>query len=125
MSLQKFAIQLSLLAAVFAGPLLADTVILQSGASYSGSFESAKNNEITFTDNQGVQYTFPLSDVQSLVFTGSADIVSLRSGKVYSGQYTGSKTVAFTDTQGIGYVFPVKDVASIVFSRTHIPAAAE
>jgi hypothetical protein len=124
MSLQKFAIQLSLLAAVFAGPLLADTVILQSGASYSGSFESAKNNEITFTDNQGVQYTFPLSDVQSLVFTGSTDIVSLRSGRVYSGQYTGSKTVTFTDTQGIGYVFPVKDVASIVFSRTHAPAPA-
>src|SRR6516162_10511384 len=121
MSLRKNVVQLLLLLNVFAAPLLADTVILQSGASYTGTFEGARRNEITFTDNQGVQYTFPLSDVQSLVFTGSIDVISLRSGKVYSGQYTGGKVVAFTDNQGIGYVFPVKDVASIVFSRTNPP----
>jgi hypothetical protein len=121
MSLRKNVVQLLLLLNVFAAPLLADTVILQSGASYTGTFEGARRNEITFTDNQGVQYTFPLSDVQSLVFTSSTDVISLRSGKVYSGQYTGGKVVAFTDNQGIGYVFPVKDVASIVFSRTNPP----
>jgi hypothetical protein len=121
MPLRKNAAQLFLLFNMLAVPLLADTVILQSGASYTGTFEAAKRNEITFTDNQGVQYTFPLSDVQSLVFTGSTDVISLRSGKVYSGQYTGSKVVAFTDNQGIGYVFPIKDVASIVFSRTNPP----
>ena len=119
MSPRKNAVRLVLLLHAFAAPLLADTVILQSGASYTGTFEGAKRNEISFTDNQGVQYTFPLSDVQSLVFTGSIDVISLRSGKVYSGQYTGSKVVAFTDNQGIGYVFPLKDVASIVFSRTN------
>ena len=90
MSLRKNAVQLLLLLNAFAAPLLADTVILQSGASYTGTFEGARRNEIAFTDNQGVQYTFPLSDVQSLVFTGSTDVISLRSGKVYSGQYTGS-----------------------------------
>jgi hypothetical protein len=64
----------SLLLSVFlTAPLLAVTVILQSGASYTGSFENAKGNGITFTDNQGVAYTFLLSDVQSLVFTGSTD----------------------------------------------------
>jgi len=121
-SLVRNAMALLLLLALAAFPLLADTVILQSGASYTGSFENVKGNEITFTDNQGVQYSLPLSDVQSLVFTGSTDIVTLRSGKAYSGQYTGGNTISFTDNQGVGYVFPVKDVASLVLSRTH-PAA--
>lgn len=119
MSLRKNLATLLLLSALLAVPLLADTVILQSGASYTGSFENATGNEITFSDNQGVQYRFPLSDVQSLVFTGSTDIVTLRNGKVYSGQYTGGNTISFTDNQGVGYVFPVKDVASLVLSRTH------
>jgi len=122
MSLRKSFTALFFLCAVAVAPLLADTVILQSGASYTGSFENVKGNEITFTDGQGVEYRFPLADVQSLVFTGSTDIVTLRNGKVYSGQYTGGKTVSFTDNEGVGYVFPVKDVASLVLSRTH-PAA--
>src|SRR3974390_3134997 len=118
MSLQKNFFWSVVLSIALAAPLLADTVILQSGASYTGSFENAKG-KVTFSDNQGVAYTFPLSDVQSLVFTGSTDIVTLRNGKVYSGQYTGGNTISFTDNQGVGYVFPVKDVASLVLSRTH------
>ena len=121
MSLRKNLLAL-LLTGILTASLLADTVILQSGASYTGSFENVKGNEITFTDNQGVEYRFPLSDVQSLVFTGTTDIVTLRNGKVYSGQYTGGRTISFTDNEGIGYVFPVNDVASLVLSRTH-PAA--
>ena len=72
-----------------------------------------------------MQYTFPLSDVQPLVFTGSTDVISLRSRKVDSGQDTGRKVVAFTDNQGIGYLFPLKDVASIVFSRTSISSSPQ
>jgi hypothetical protein len=124
MSPRKNILRLLLFILVFAAPLFADTLILQSGASYNGIFNAGANNQITFTDSQGVQYTFPLSDVISLTFTGSTDIVSLRSGKVYSGQYTGGNTIAFTDNQGVGYVFPVKDIASIVFSPTQPPAPA-
>jgi hypothetical protein len=123
MSLRKTFLACLFSSAIAAVPLLADTVILQSGASYTGSFENVNGNEITFSDNQGVQYRFPFSDVQSLVFTGSTDIVTLRSGNVYSGKYTGGNTISFTDNQGVGYVFPVKDVASLVLSRTH-PAHA-
>jgi hypothetical protein len=95
-----------------------DTVILHNGASYTGKFDVPVDSTITFTDAQGIQYNFPLRDVQSLVFTPSNDIVTLRSGKVYSGNYTGVSPIPFMDGQGVGYQFPVKDVASLVFTRT-------
>jgi hypothetical protein len=95
-----------------------DTVILHNGASYTGKFDVPVDSTITFTDGQGIQYNFPLRDVQSLVFTSSNDIVTLRSGKVYSGNYTGVSPIPFMDGQGVGYQFPVKDVASLVFTRT-------
>jgi hypothetical protein len=104
-----------------------DTVILHNGASYSGKFDVPVDSTITFTDAQGIQYNFPLHDVQSLVFTSSNDIVTLRSGKVYSGNYTGVSPIPFMDGQGVGYQFPVKDVASLVLTRTRPsppPAAA-
>jgi hypothetical protein len=95
-----------------------DTVILHNGASYTGKFDVPVDSTITFTDAQGIQYNFPLRDVQSLVFTPSNDIVTLRSGKVYSGNYTGVSPIPFMDGQGVGYQFPVKDVASLVLTRT-------
>jgi hypothetical protein len=95
-----------------------DTVILHNGASYSGKFDVAADSNITFTDAQGIQYNFPLRDVQSLVFTSSNDIVTLRSGKVYSGNYTGVSPIPFMDAQGVGYQFPTKDVESLVLTRT-------
>jgi hypothetical protein len=95
-----------------------DTVILHNGASYSGKFDVPTDSTITFTDAQGIQYNFPLHDVQSLVFTSTNDIVTLRSGKVYSGNYTGVSPIPFMDAQGIGYQFPTKDVASLVLTRT-------
>ena len=95
-----------------------DTVILHNGASYTGKFDVPVDSTITFTDAQGIQYNFPLRDVQSLVFTSSNDIVTLRSGKVYSGNYTGVSPIPFMDGQGVGYQFPVKDVASLVLTRT-------
>jgi hypothetical protein len=103
---------------LFASVARPDTIILHSGASYSGKFDVAADSQITFTDTQGIQYNFPLRDVQSLVFTSTNDIVTLRSGKVYSGNYTGASPIPFVDSQGIGYQFPTKDVASLVLMRT-------
>jgi len=99
-------------------PARPDTIILHDGASYAGQFGGAPGGQITFTDAQGIQYNFPLRDVQSLVFTSTIDIVTLRSGKVYSGNYTGVSPIPFTDTQGVGYQFPLRDVASLVFTRS-------
>src|ERR1700760_3235287 len=120
MSKPALSILLSLL--FLALPALADTIILHDGTSYSGQFLGASSGEITFSDAQGIQYRFPLSDVQSLVFTASGDTVTLRDGKVYSGHYTGVSPLSFNDTQGIAYQFPVRDVSSVVFTRNHTPA---
>ena len=102
-------------------PVLADTIITREGASYSGQF-SASKGEITFTDGSGINYNFPRRDVQSLVFTESNDIVTLRSGKTYSGKFTGGNPLTFTDNQGIQYQFPAKDIASLVLSENTPPA---
>ncbi|HUJ94955.1 MAG TPA: hypothetical protein VLW84_06810 [Terriglobales bacterium] len=96
----------------------ADTVILRSGASYSGKFTSAAAGAITFTDNQGIKYTFPVRDVQSLVFGSSNDTVTLRSGKIYSGQFTGANPIGFEDNQGIKYQFPTSDLESLIISAS-------
>lgn len=109
---------LFLLALYFAIPVRPDTVILHDGSSYSGQLGRNPGGEITFTDAQGIQYRFPPQDVQSIVFTSANDIVTLRSGKVYSGKYTGADPISFTDSQGIGYQFPLKDVASLVLTRS-------
>lgn len=99
---------------------VADTVITRAGASYSGQFLGAANSNITFTDASGIQYTFPVRDVQSLVFTATTDTVTLRSGKFYSGKYTGADPIAFKDDLGILYQFPRKDVESIVLSSAEV-----
>jgi hypothetical protein len=109
---------------VLAPAALADTVILHDGSSYSGSLTGLSNNKIQFTDTSGIQYTFPESDVQTLVFTSSGDTVALRNGKVYSGQYTGPAPLSFQDSEGISYQFPPKDVESLVFSRSSPPPGA-
>lgn len=119
-----FSILLSLLFLALPALALADTIILHDGTSYSGQFVGATSGEITFTDAQGIQYRFPLSDVQSLVFTATGDTVTLRYGKVYSGHYTGATPLAFNDTQGIAYQFPVRDVSSLVFTRSHASASS-
>jgi hypothetical protein len=120
----KFCAVIFLFSFFLASPARPDTIILHDGASYAGQFGGAPRGQITFTDTQGIQYNFPLRDVQSLVFTSTNDIVTLRSGKVYTGNYTGVSPIPFTDTQGVGYQFPVKDVASLVFTRSIPPSAA-
>jgi hypothetical protein len=115
---------LALSSLVFALTARPDTVILHDGASYSGQFANSTGDQLTFTDTQGIQYQFPLHDVQSLVFTADTDTVTLRNGKVYSGKYTGGDPIAFTDTQGVGYQFPLKEVASLVLTRRPRDSAA-
>lgn len=100
-----------------AAPAFADTVILNDGSSYVGQFLGASAGQIPFTDNQGVQYNFPEGDVQSMVFTPSADIVTLRDSKVYSGHYNGPAPLPFADAEGVQYRFPLKDVASLVLTH--------
>jgi hypothetical protein len=91
----------------------ADTVILSEGASYTGQFAGAV---IHFTDQQGIQYTFPKSDVQTLAFNATVDTVTLRNGKSYAGHFTGTDPINFTGAEGIQYQFPVHDVESLVFN---------
>ncbi|HXW92112.1 MAG TPA: hypothetical protein VEK33_16300 [Terriglobales bacterium] len=98
----------------------ADTVITRNGASYSGRFLDATGGTISFTDASGIQYTFPLGDVQSLVFTPSNDSVTLHNGKVYSGKYMGPDTLSFRDNMGILYRFPRRDIESLVLSRAEV-----
>jgi hypothetical protein len=101
----------------------ADTMVTRAGASYSGQFLGAKEGMIGFTDSSGIGYSFPLSDVQSLVFTTTNDTVTLRNGKVYSGKFMGSDPLAFKDSLGILYEFPRKDVETLVLSSS-APAQA-
>jgi hypothetical protein len=101
----------------------ADTVILRDGASYSGQCTGI-GGQIGFTDGQGIEYKFPATDVQSLTFSHTQDVVTLRSGKVYTGQYNGSDYISFRDGQGIDYNFPVRDVETIVFNQVSTPPSA-
>lgn len=105
-------------ALLFAAPVLADTVLLSSGASYNGHFMGERDTKLTFQDNQGVQYQFPIRDVQSLSLRQDGDTITLRNGKVYYGQLTGpeNNTIPFVDRQGVSYQFPTNEVSSIVFS---------
>jgi len=101
----------------------ADTVITREGASYSGNFLGAKDGAIGFSDTSGIGYTFPIRDVQSLVFTSANDTVTLRNGKVYSGKFTGADPLAFKDNMGILYEFPRRDVESLVLSTAGVAPA--
>ena len=79
------------LAMLLTGICAADTIITRDGSSYSGTFLGAKSGTIGFTDTSGIGYTFPVGDVQSLVFTSANDTVTLRNGKVYSGKFSGAE----------------------------------
>lgn len=102
----------------------ADTVVLRDGASYSGQRIGPDSGQIAFTDGQGIEYKFPASDVQSLVFGRTQDTVTVRSGKVYAGQYNGPEYVAFRDGQGIDYNFPLRDLETIIFTQNSASPAA-
>ena len=52
----------------------ADIVVLHDGTSYSGHYAPA-GKTLTFTDNQGIHYDLPVSDVQSLVFSNVSSLI--------------------------------------------------
>ncbi len=94
----------------------ADVVVLRDGKSYSGTFTGAVNSKLSFQDNAGIQYRFPVSDVQSLVFSNVGDHITLHNGQTYSGQLTGTTKLAFHGSNGVSYVFPVSDVSSLILT---------
>jgi hypothetical protein len=103
------------------GVMSADTIIVRGGSSYTGQYEGGST--IAFTDTHGIQYQFPLRDVQSLVFSAALDTVTLGNGKSYSGHFMGTNPIVFAGSEGIHYKFPIDDVDSIVFSGGAAPAA--
>ncbi len=120
--MKKLALVLALLFA-FSTATFADIVVLHDGRSYSGSFTGAPGGKLVFKDMQGIQYTFPVSQVQSIVFSNLADHITLRSGHAYKGQLVGITTLPFNGQNGISYVFPLSDVTTIIFAEQASPSA--
>jgi hypothetical protein len=102
----------------------ADIVVLHDGVSYSGRFTPPANGKLSFTDNQGIGYQFPVADIQSLVFSNAADNVTLHNGKNYSGELKGVDVINFEGSGGIDYQFPLRDVSSIILTGSQGPAAS-
>ncbi|MGC9198809.1 MAG: hypothetical protein ACP5E5_07700 [Acidobacteriaceae bacterium] len=102
---------------------LADIVVLHDGRSYSGVFTGAPSGTLVFKDMQGIQYTFPIAQVQSIVFSNVADHITLRSGHAYKGQLVGLTTLSMNGENGISYVFPLTDVTTLIFSEQASPSA--
>src|SRR5689334_5753093 len=93
----------------------ADVVVLRDGSSYTGQLQMETTGAtIAFTGDNGVGFTFPIRDIQLLSFSERKHS-HLRSGKTYTGHYSGQSTLHLAGAEGISYDFPVKDVASIVF----------
>ncbi len=101
----------------------ADIVVLRDGRSYSGTYTGEPSGKLNFKDSQGIQYTFPLTDLQTVVFSNVSDTVSLRNGQMYTGQWMGVTRISFRGSNGIAYVFPIQDVSSLVLTR-HSGASA-
>jgi len=102
----------------------ADIIVLHDGVSYSGRFTPPAGGKLSFTDNQGIGYQFPVSDIQSLVFSNTADNVTLHNGKNYSGQLNGVDVISFEGNGGIDYSFPLRDVSSLILTGSPAPAAS-
>lgn len=118
--MSKFAsLVISTFLVAAAVPLAADTIVLNSGASYTGHVMGERDAKLSFQDLRGIQYQFPFRDVQSVSFNRSRDTVTLRNGTTYVGQLSGpqSDTIGFVDQQGVSYQFPTYEVSSIVFAE--------
>ena len=107
-----------------AASLRGDIVVLHDGVSYSGRFTPPAGGKLSFTDNQGIGYQFPVADIQSLVFSNTADNITLHNGKNYSGELKGTEVINFEGSSGIDYQFPLRDISSIVFTGSPAPAAS-
>jgi hypothetical protein len=102
----------------------ADIVVLRDGRSYSGTYIGEPSGQLTFKDTQGIQYTFPLMDLQTVVFSKVSDTVSLRNGQMYTGQWMGVTRISFRGSNGISYVFPIQDVSSLVLTHHSVASTA-
>jgi hypothetical protein len=102
----------------------ADIIVLHDGVSYSGRFTPPAGGKLSFTDNQGIGYQFPVSDIQSVVFSNAADNVTLRNGKNYAGELNGVDVISFEGNGGINYSFPLRDVSSLIITGSPAPAAS-
>ncbi len=120
--MKKLAVVLALLFA-FSTASFADIVVLHDGRSYSGTFSGAPGGKLVFKDMQGIQYTFPMAQVQSIVFSNLADHITLRSGHAYKGQLIGITKLPFNGENGISYVFPISDVTTIIFAEQASPSS--
>ena len=120
----KRAVALLFAALLCSAAAHADFVILRDGRSFSGVYTGATTGKVSFTDTTGVQYTFPILQVQSLVFSNVSDHIALRNGQSYTGQLTGVSQIRFRGSNGVGYVFPLKDVSSLVITSDHPAPAA-
>lgn len=100
-----------------------DIVVLHDGTSYSGHYAPSGNGTLSFTDNQGIHYDLPVGDVQSLVFSNTADHLTLRNGRTYSGLLNGTEMIPFEGSGGIDYQFPLRDVSSLILTGSATPAA--
>ena len=118
------AILVVLLLTLSAAVVNADVVVLRDGKSYSGTYTGPATGQLSFQDSQGIQYTFPLRDVQSLAFSDTGVHISLRNGQTYSGQLIGVATLALQGPNGVSYVFPVKTVSSLVLLGASASSAA-
>jgi hypothetical protein len=97
--------------------ILADTVILHDGSSYSGRLTDATNGEVAFTDSAGVKYKLPVADVQTVVFTSSGDTVTPEMGKFILGATTGLARFHFKTLKVLPIRF-LSRTSSLSCSRT-------
>lgn len=102
----------------------ADIIVLHDGTSYSGHYAPPGNGTLSFTDDQGIHYDIPVADVQSVVFSNTADHITLHNGRTYSGQLNGTEVIPFEGSGGIDYQFPFRDVSSLILSGSAAPTAA-
>ena len=116
---------LILLCALFSAGVTAyaDIIILHDGVSYSGRFTPPANGKLSFTDNQGIGYQFPISDIQSLVFSNAANNITLHNGRTYSGQLNAEDVIRFEGSTGIDYQFPLRDVSSLILTGAQSSSA--
>ena len=121
----KLLAQVLLCAFFSATAARADIIVLHDGVSYSGRFTPPSGGKLSFTDNQGIGYQFPVSDIQSLVFSNTADNITLHNGKNYSGQLNGEDVIAFEGSGGIDYQFPLRDVSSLIFTSSPSSTASQ
>jgi hypothetical protein len=120
----KLPAQILLLVLFYAAmPAHGDIIVLHDGVSYSGRFTPPASGKLAFTDNQGIGYQFPVSDIQSLVFSNAADNITLHNGRTYSGQLKAEDVIRFEGSGGIDYQFPLQDVSSLILTGAQSSSA--